>query len=261
MKRKKKVTKKIKNISHDYSIFTAEFWAEGFSNIKFKDIYSPIDNFRFNILKSRILFITAKKIAKIWPDINEEIVSDDNSENMTLESFIEEVVAMAGTGVFTYYTYTEQALVTAVSALEVYLKDRLAYAIQNDKRLIKQFLTQKIQVDRIMNVGLNLSNDIGRLIIEDIKFQNLKEIQKLYDKVFNICVFNEEEIKELQKIIAIRNIIVHKAGIIDHMFLKQVKGKYQLDQRVFFAREEISEMIDFILKMGENIENLINKKK
>jgi hypothetical protein len=159
-----------------------------------------------------------------------------------------------------YYVYTEQALVSAVSASEAYFKDILAFAIKNDKRLLNSFSDRDIKVKRILDSGLDLSDDIGILIVENMNFQNLDNVKNEYKKLFGFEPFSKEEIKKLKEIFSIRHVIVHKSGIVDHLFISETRLNYQVGQRLFFKRDEILEMIQFIDDIVTKIDTKINQK-
>jgi len=131
--------------------FTAEFWAKLYAQVS-RSTISPIQNFEFNILKAKVLHATSHELDTIWPKVVEKMPKSDKN--------------LADIGFALYYVYAEQALVSAVSASEVYFKDTLAYAIQNDKRLLNRFLDKEIKVKRILEIDMDLSENIGMLIVE-----------------------------------------------------------------------------------------------
>ncbi|MCJ7623892.1 MAG: hypothetical protein MUO76_10340, partial [Anaerolineaceae bacterium] len=159
-----------------------------------------------------------------------------------------------------YYVYTEQALVSAVSAIEVYFKDRLAHAIQNDARLLNHFIDREIKVKRIIDMGLDLSENIGMLIVEKMTFQILDNVQREYKRLFGFEPLTEEELNKLKEIFAIRHVIVHKSGIVDHLFISETGLNYQVGNRLFFEREQIMQMIEFIENIVKKIDSKLNLK-
>lgn len=230
-----------------FDLLTAEFWAELFSQANSTAQWTPIQNFQFNSLKAKVLQATAaEELATIWQNL---------SEKMSTKSTDPFVIGLA-----LYHVYTEQALVSAVSASEVYFKDRLAYAIQNDKRLLNRYLDREIKVKRILDAGLILSEDIGILIVENMNFQILDDVQKEYKKVFGFEIFTKEELKKLKEIFAIRHVIVHKSGIVDHLFISENGLDYKVGDRLFFEREKILQMIEFIEKIVTKIDSQLSPK-
>ncbi len=224
-------------------LFTAEFWAEFLAQAISDSFKTPIQNFKFNILKAKALHATAKEISHIWQKMLEKMPESDA-----------EIVFVL------YYVYTEQALVSAVSASEVYFKDILAYTIQNDNRLLNRYLDKEIKIKRILDAGLNLSDNIGILIVESMNFQSLDNVRDEYKRVLSFDPFTKEELKKLKEIFAIRHLIVHKSGIVDHMFISVTGLDYQVGQRLVFKRDEILQMIDFIEKIVTKIDSHLSPK-
>ncbi len=237
-------------------VCTAEYWAKGFAQCL--SGFTPIQNFEFNILKAKILHATAQEVSTLWPKIHKRIIKCEGPKDIS--SLPDALSKLFETGSATYYVCTEQALVSAVSASEVYFKDRLAYAIQSDKRLLNRFLDKEIKVNRILDTGLDLSENIGMLIVEKMKFQNLDNVQNEYKKLFGFEPFTSEELKKLKKIFAIRHAIVHKSGIADHLFISETGLDYEVGSRLFFKRDEILQMIVFIEKIATRIDSVLNKK-
>ena len=239
---------------------TAEYWVKGIDQCISGNPFTPIQNFEFNILKAKILHATAQEVSTLWPKIHNRIIKYEGPKDISISSLLDALSKLIETGSATYHVYTEQALVSAVSASEVYFKDRLVYAIQNDKRSLNRFLDKEIKVKRILDAGLDLSENIGMLIVEKMNFQNLDNVQNEYKKLFGFEPVTNEELNELKKIFAIRHAIVHKSGIVDHLFISKTGLDYKVGDRLFFERDEILQMIEFIEKIVTKIDSMLNKK-
>ena len=222
----------------------AEFWAELYAKEMKNNI--PIQNFEFNILKAKALYETSNNVNIIW---QKTLENKQYSDKQLIEI-----------GFALYYVYTEQALVSAVSATEVYFIDRLAHAIQHDTRLLNRFLDKEIKLKRIINMGLDLSENIGNIIVEKMNFQILDNVQSEYKRLFGFELFTQSELKKFKEILAIRHVIVHKSGIVDHLFISETGLDYKVGNRLFFEREEILQKIDFIEKIVTKIDLKLNKK-
>ena len=230
-------------------LFTAEFWAKLFAEGGSFDQESqvtktPIQNFGFNILKAKLLHSTAQDVGSIWKNMAGKMQGEK----------------LAEAGLALYFVYTEQALVSAVSASEVYFKDTLAYAIQNNKRLLNHYAGKEIKVKRILEIDMDLSENIGMLIVEKMNFQNLDNVQNEYKKLFGFEPFTNEELNELKKIFAIRHVIVHKSGIVDHLFISKTGLDYKVGNRLFFERDEILQMIEFIEEIVTKVDSMLTGK-
>jgi hypothetical protein len=238
--------------------YTAEYWVKGIDQCLSGNPFTPIQNFEFNILKAEILHATAQEVSTLWPKIHKRIIKCEGPKDIS--SFFDALAKLIETGSATYHVYTEQALVSAVSASEVYFKDRLAYAIQSDKRLLNRFLDKEIKVKRILDAGLDLSENIGILIVENTNFQILDNVQSEYKNLFGFEPFTKEELKKLKEVFAIRHVIVHKSGIVDHLFISKTGLDYKVGSRLFFERDEILQMIEFIEKIVTKVDSVLNKK-
>ena len=239
-------------------VYTAEYLVKGIDQCIAGNPFTPIQNFEFNILKAKILHATAQEVSTLWPKIHKRIIKCERPKDIS--SLLDALSKLIKTGSATYHAYTEQALVSAVSASEVYFKDRLAYAIQNDNRLLNRFLNKKIKVKRILDAGMDLSEDIGILIVENTNFQILDDVKNEYERVFGFEPFTKEELKKLKDIFAIRHVIVHKSGIADHLFVSETGLDYKVGNRLFFERDEILQMIGFIEKIVTKIDSTLNEK-
>ena len=226
-------------------IFTAEFWAKLHAQVR-RGTIGPIQNFEFNILKAKVLHATSQELDTIWPKVVEKMPKSDKN--------------LADIGFALYYVYAEQALVSAVSASEVYFKDTLAYAIQNDKRLLNRYVDKEIKVKRILEIDMDLSENIGMLIVEKMNFQNLDTVQNEYKKLFGFEPFANEELNEFKKIFAIRHAIIHKSGIVDHLFISKTGLDYEVGSKLFFERDKILQMIEFIEEIITKVDSMLTVK-
>lgn len=262
----------------------------------YSETFGPIENFKFNILKARILYETSQEMQDIYPKIHNKIFGPNRQDKGTTLN-----------GAFTiwasYFTYTEQSLVSVISASEIYLRDKLEYEIQNNKNILYKLSKVdkeegiknnkeegiKIDLNRILDVGLNetyntldLTDNIGLLLVENKDFQNLDNVQRLYAKAFEsngskFQLFGEKEFKKnLEKIFKIRHLITHKGGIVDQKFQKFLikndsklldfeletleSDHLEVGKRLIFSVEDILKIIDFIeeiiIDLDQRISNI-----
>jgi hypothetical protein len=249
-----------KKVENSYGILTAEFWAKGAAETNVYQKYTPFRNFKFNILKARILAASAQVISKIWPEVHDKIYPQDIDEINDLQTLLHSLFEFFESGLASYYVYTEQALVTAVTASETYLKNRLASIIQNDKRILKQFLDKEIKVKRILDLKFDLKDDIGKLIVEDNDFQKIDNVEKIYKNKLSVELFTKKEKMILKRIFSIRHLIVHRSGIIDQTFISEMGIDCKIGTRICYERDEILRMIKFIDELVTNIESNIFSK-
>jgi hypothetical protein len=240
--------------------FTAEFWAESIAKGMAKDKLSPIDNFQANILKSMVLYATSKNISEIWTKIATTIDQEKGrSFNDDFFSMIELLFTSVETGMSAYFVYTEQALVSSVSSMEVYFKDRLIASINKDKRLLLPFSEKQISVGRIVDYELDLESNISKLIVERMNLQDLEEVRKNYKKIYGFYPFTKEQLERLEFIFNSRHIIIHNSGFVDHEISYKKKSFFS-GQRIYFERKEIIDMIQFINKLIIELDSKIESK-
>ena len=241
-------------------LFSAEFWAEGFAKGMKKGRLSPIQNFKANILKSMVLYVTSKNISEIWPKID-AILNKEKGKIFDdgFFSIIETLLNSLETGVSAYFVYTEQALVSAVSAMEVYFKDRLIASINRDKRLLNPFSEKQVSVGRIIDFQLELDPNIGGLIVEKLNLQDLEEVRKNYKKIYGFYPFTKNELDRLEFIFNSRHIIIHNSGFVDREISYKNKS-FSPGQRIFFDRKEIIDMIRFINELIIGLDSKIELK-
>ena len=246
---------------------------------------TPIKNFDLNILKVRILQASAKEVENIFPVILGHIVEYKNKDLYPIDfcqtnDFLRDIVKFLSSITITgaeihymsYLAFVQSALMLTVSAVEIYLRDKLEYEIQKDKRILLQFRggeggedKKKIELKRILDVGLNttdntlnITDNIGMLIVENKDFQKPRDVSKLYTKAFGnkFRLFDEVKFKNLEKIFAIRNVMTHRGGTIDQEFINKFEnGNKLLDfelnipkigERLFLKMEDILKIIDFV---------------
>lgn len=254
---------KSQNVDHEY---TVENLVKDSENI-LQFISTPIEIFEFDILKAKILYETSQEIKSVWPKIVIKIAEYKKRKVAQdfqgfLDSLFDVILDITKSGIASYLVYTEQALVSAVTASEVYFRNKLAETIRKDKRILKSFSDKSIKIERILETDFDLNNNIGKLVVSDINFQDISEVQEYYKKAFGskfeLC--SELELKKLKNIFFIRHVIVHKAGIVDQKFISDTGLNYEIGNRHIFERNEIIQMINFLEDVITNLNLKIDNK-
>lgn len=254
--------------------WTAEKLVKIFDDVFSKYPFNPIEKFEFNILKSKILFETSQEIARVLDIILEKLTPNIYNIDFVSESFtqiITKIILTGGAnGLMTYLAYTEQSLVSAITASEIYFRDKIEYETQKNSKSLLSFGERKIEVKRIIEIELD-PKSISRLVFENDNFQDLDIVRKLFRNCYgsNFDPFKHLDLNELKKIFLIRHIIVHKGGIIDHQFIKEFGTNKLLDfeinlsvgNRLILERNQISSLINFIETSILNLEHIIENKK
>lgn len=229
------------------------------------DLYkTPIQKFEFNISKSRILYGTAQELKDIWPKIAGVIQKPDTHINYDIVYLPESLISFFKYGAASYFVYTEQALVSAVSAAEIYFRDKLESEFQKDKRILRIFGDRKIDLRRILDIWSDL-NAICKLVIEKEDFQNIDDVQRLYKNVFGFEPLKDKEKRELDKIFIIGRYLGHRGGIVDYEFVQKFLDYklldfelyYKIGKRIWLERDQILLIINFIEKIIMELEKMI----
>lgn len=226
---------------------------------------TPIQNFKYNMLKARILAILSQEIVNVWPMISKKLIEKKHRiwskrDMNELEETIDDFAIHIESGITSYTVFTHQALVLVVSSMETYLKDKLADTIKKDPRLLNPHSDKDIKIRRIIECGLDLKDDIGKLIVEKIKFQQLKQVNEHYEKTFGFKPLSKKNIKNINKILQMRHVIVHNSGYIDKKYLSNVKSKLREGQLLVIHRDELLRIIDYVEKIVSDVESQLSQK-
>lgn len=263
MQDKSEIIEKPQNVDHEYTVENLVKNSENILDL----ISTPIEIFEFEILKAKILYETSQEIQIVWPKILNKTVENKKRKDVTnfldfVELLSNAILDVGKSGLATYFVYTEQALVSAVTASEVYFRNKLFDTVQNDKRILKSFSDTPIKIERIIETDLDILTILADCVVSDKNFQNISEVQKYYKKAFGsdfeLC--SEPELKELNKIFSIRHVIVHKAGIFDRKFNSETGLNYEIGKRHIFRRNEIIQMINFLEDIITNLNLKIDNK-
>jgi len=179
------------------TITSAEYWAKWIGKEWGETMPSPIQNFDFNIQKSKMLNDTVKDVFKAMEIRTNTNISksEDNGyeKNQTDDDWIEKALAC-------YYAHTEQSLVAAISAFETYLKDRIILAFKNNPRILEKLKKQKISLDEVLEKGPDLTDKIHEIIGRkiDLNFWNPEKINYTYNKLFGFKPLGQKQIRWME---------------------------------------------------------------
>lgn len=242
---------------------TAEDVANLLSDAQLKVNPTPIQIFDYNILCARILLASAEKIENIWPTVYQYLIIDSKSDTASdsrdmLSRLIDDTIKF-GSAIF--FSYTTQAIVVSVTAFETYCKDRLAHSIVEKPELVRRFADKEIKIERVIELNYEIKNEIGNLIVErNMDFQNLGEVEKIYNSVFGEDIFNDIELKDLKNIFAVRHVIVHNAGRADREYIAKTGIQIDIGKRIIAQRKDVLKIIEYIHSIVHRTEGIISKK-
>jgi len=188
-----------------------------------------------------------KKIeSKIMPDVKR------------LAQIFEDLGLVAGR------TLPEQALVLGASAFEVYLKDITANIIANSSRIAGRFRQE-------IKTGFNLArleaykNDVkrtkGEIAAETVTLEPNRIRLILRRLIGWDDVFPTKDVeRRFVRIVATRNLIIHRAGLIDTKFKRLTGDVALIGEPLDVTRRYSLESLLFLSELAESVELRLHSK-
>lgn len=243
------------------TLYSAEFWAKHFGKNWNENMPNSIENFDFNIDKSRVLHIAAKNLNEIWEKVEDAEIDWEN-----LETDQEEDVAILrwrNLGLACYYSFTEQSLVSIITAFEAYIKDRIVQGFKNNPRILENQGQKKISIEEILEKKYDIIDKLPEIVGKkvDIDFWNPVSINKTYDKLFGITPLTDKDIEIVNNAFQIRHIIVHNGGVIDEDIIKKTTlTNLNIGDRYVLTREEVERYCNYFKNLTHKIEKTLTDK-
>jgi hypothetical protein len=159
----------------------------------------------------------------------------------------------------------EQALVTAVTALEVYIKDVTLDVVARNRFLERRFtsrLQELFRYNDVTSAEWDLGWAIGTVVAGSYDFYDPKSVARhLKTLMGDGAPLTDSAVQtRLGYILAYRNLIVHQAGLVDAKFRKRTAYKGRLGEPVRIKREFVEEALKLALSVGsatqEGLESL-----
>lgn len=160
-------------------------------------------------------------------------------------------------------TLLEQALVAAVSAFEVYLKELVVSAVALNPKVRKRFypeISEGLSVSKLEEYGQDAKRTQAEIVASLVKL-DINAIKSLLSRLLgsmNVFADKKSELK-VSKIFAVRHIIIHQAGFIDPKFKKVTKSKSSIDKQITLTRRYVLDSIKTLKQVAERIENYVHR--
>jgi len=155
----------------------------------------------------------------------------------------------------------EQAVVTAVTAFEVYFRDTAIYIISNSREVHERFYQElkEIKYDALRDLNFDLKRTLGTQAVRDFDFYSPDSIRSLYRRMFPEMELMAEgnTRRELADFIELRHIIVHNASIVDEKFKRNTRYRGQIGSHVNLKRKQILNSVMLIQVTIRNIHDEI----
>jgi hypothetical protein len=154
----------------------------------------------------------------------------------------------------------EQAIVTAVTALEVYVHDVTVEAVARNVFMQKRFTTQlhaKLDYKAVLNSNRDLGLSLGRVAAGSYEYHNSKSLVRHMGTLLGKRnpLTTKDDSSRFETILAYRHLIVHRAGIVDRTFAVQTGYKGRQGKPVRLSRQFVKQTLDFMYSIGKNIQD------
>jgi len=160
-------------------------------------------------------------------------------------------------------TLREQALVVAVSAFEVYLRE-VAVSIISLNTGIRRKFNREIEIELSRAKLEDYKEDAKRTqgeIVADLVKLDTRKIKSLLKRLIGIeNVFADRQTEEkVRRILEHRHIVIHRAGLIDPKFKKITKYKGGIDSQITVSRRYVLKSIDVLEELAKRVETAIRR--
>ncbi len=160
------------------------------------------------------------------------------------------------------------AVVSAVTSFEAYLKNRLIELMLNDGKIAKKInrkYQKEIDFEVIKKLNIN-KYTIGEILsIHRFSFFKMSKVDQAFKRVldersdrFTIFVCEKQK-KNLKNFIELRHLIIHKGGVVDALFIRKTKCPFEVGNIYDASREYIVKNIGELKSVVDNIERLIRR--
>lgn len=158
-------------------------------------------------------------------------------------------------------TLLEQAVIAAVSAFEVYLRELAVSVIMLNSNIRKRFypeINKEIDAKRLEEYGLDAKRVQGEIVADLIRL-DINNIKSLFGRLLNMGNIFKDRKTELKvcKMFEIRHVIVHRAGLTDPKFKKITKSKGAIDTQIKLSRRFALSSVKILRNVVQRIETHI----
>jgi uncharacterized protein YutE (UPF0331/DUF86 family) len=153
----------------------------------------------------------------------------------------------------------EQAVVSAVTALEVYCGDASSSAVEMNEFVEKRFhpeLSDKFGYEHLVAEGYEGRKALGSVAASLCKFYDIESLSNHFKRLLgkDILPHDSPQRLELKRMIDYRNLIVHQSGIVDQEFASKTGYKGKKGGTVRLTREMVEEWMKMVNNLAERID-------
>lgn len=184
-----------------------------------------------------------------------EVVSQDVLDSLLAQAERPDLLAAAR-------QLTRQGAVLTWSALEVLARDAFVFLLNRQpayaERLLaepanrKRFAAERVEWETLANFGFDMSTRVGTYLIGKADLNNLLAIRAAYKALLPGAKELHDALgaRVLWCLSQKRNLIVHKAGVIDEQYMQAVGGEGVIGTPLWVAPKDIEEMLSATLGAG-----------
>ena len=159
-------------------------------------------------------------------------------------------------------TLLEQAIVMAVSAFEVYLRE-LAVSVVTLNPSIRKKFTPEIQSELSLTKLEGYKDDAKRTageIVADLVKLEPRRVRTFSKRLVGMeDVFGDRRTEQkVRRILECRHVVIHRAGLIDPKFKKATKYKGAIDRQIRISRRFVLDSIKVLQRVVERVESHIH---
>jgi len=193
-----------------------------------------------------------------------------DDEKKTILSFYNSISALKKAFIISELNFEHplyhDAVVSAVTSFEAYMKNRLIELMLFDRKIAKKInrkYHKEIDFEEVKTLNIN-KYTIGEILsIHRFSFFKMSKVDLAFKKVLNersdrFTIFAcDKQKKNLKSFIELRHLIIHKGGVVDPLFIRKTKCPFEVGDIYDTSREYIIENIGELRSVVDNIERLI----
>ena len=161
-------------------------------------------------------------------------------------------------------TLLEQALIVAVSAFEVYLKEIVVSVVTLNKSVRERFrheIDAELSLTKLQDYKQDAKRTQGEIVADRIRLdtRSIKSLLKRLTRNQNVFGDAGTE-RKVRGIFEKRHIIVHRAGSVDPKYKRATKYKGAIDKQISTSRRYVLISIAVLTDLVNRVESSIWKK-
>lgn len=158
----------------------------------------------------------------------------------------------------------EQAIVSAVTALHVYVQDVTISAVKLNRYIENRFhkeIEERLDRRILREAGDDSREAMGVAVSRSLDFYHPNELRSHFRRMLNkdVVLTEEKDRKMLVRIVAYRNLIVHQGGLVDAKFKSRTHYRGRLKEPVQLTRRRAENAICFIEELVSRIEKEVRE--